>query len=197
MAVLCHTSTHAVEHLRRGLYFIQVWDRSPNPNGRHLTVWFHGNKRNAFRYLDQLLALLASFRGSGRTVPRFAPASAPASGVCEPQGRRSQPPAAYVAGGASGGAPATGGPRFALGHLVATPAALDLCREHGLDPLAYVRRHVCGDWGAVCAEDAAANERAVSRALRLLSVYDTPGGRLWVITEADRAATTVLLPSDY
>ena len=185
MAVLCHTPTHAVEHVRRGLYFIQVWDRCPNPTGRHLTVWYHGNKRNAFRYLDQLLALPASFRGSGARVPLFTPA--PASGVCEP-------PAAYAAGGASG---VTGGPRFALGHLVATPAALDLCREHGLDPLAYVRRHVRGDWGAVCAEDAAANERAVSRDLRLLSVYDTPGGRLWVITEADRSATTVLRPSDY
>ncbi len=191
MAVLCRTSTHAVEHLRRGLYFIQVWDRSPNPNGRHLTVWFHGNKRNAFRYLDQLLALPVSFRGSGRRVPGFASPGATSPAVCEPQGRRSQPPAAYAAGGASGG------PRFALGHLVATPAALDLCREHGLDPLAYVRRHVCGDWGTVCAEDAAANEHAVSRRLRLLSVYDTPGGRLWVITEADRSATTVLSPSDY
>src|SRR5690606_17044529 len=137
---------------------------------------FPGNKRNAFRYLDQLLALPDSFRGSGRRVPQFAPPSA----ACEP-------PAAYVAGGPSD----AGGPRFALGHVVATPAALDLCRAHGLDPLAYVRRHQRGDWGCVCRDDALANDLAADPACpaRLLSAYDTPGGRLWVITEADRSAT--------
>ena len=90
-------------------------------------------------------------------------------------------------------------PRFALGLLVATPGALALAREHGVDVLALLRRHRAGDWGAVCRDDALANDLALDPACpaRLLSAYDTPGGRLWVITEADRSATTVLLPNEY
>ena len=90
-------------------------------------------------------------------------------------------------------------PRFALGLLVATPGALALAREHGVDVLALLRRHRAGDWGAVGRDDALANDLALDPACpaRLLSAYDTPGGRLWVITEADRSATTVLLPSEY
>ena len=89
--------------------------------------------------------------------------------------------------------------RFPLGHLVATPAALDLCRRHGLDPIALARRHQRGDWGAVSEDDALANDLAADPACpaRLLSAYETPGGRVWIITEADRSATTVLLPADY
>ena len=186
MAQLCHTPTHAVDHVRRGLYLLRVWDRCPNPTGRHLVVWYHGNRRNAFRYLDQLLALPVSFRGSGERVP----ALAPASGVCEP-------PAAYRAGGASGDI--ANGPRVPLGRVVATRGALDLAREHGLDLLALLHRHQSGDWGDVCAADAQANDLAFDPALaaRLLSAYDTAAGRLWIITEADRSATTVLLPSEY
>ena len=88
-------------------------------------------------------------------------------------------------------------PRFALGLLVATPGAL--AREHGVDVPALLRRHRAGDWGAVGRDDALANDLALDPACpaRLLSAYDTPGGRLWVITEADRSATTVLLPSEY
>ena len=90
-------------------------------------------------------------------------------------------------------------PRFALGHLVATPGALDAARENGVDLLALVRRHGSGDWGDVCAADAQANDLALDpdTAARLLSAYDTAAGRLWIITEADRSATTVLLPSEY
>ncbi|MEM1043498.1 MAG: hypothetical protein AAGI91_12825 [Bacteroidota bacterium] len=90
-------------------------------------------------------------------------------------------------------------PRFALGLLVATPGALALAREHGVDVLALLRRHRSGDWGVVGRDDALANDLALDPACpaRLLSAYDTPGGRLWVITEADRSATTVLLPSEY
>jgi hypothetical protein len=90
-------------------------------------------------------------------------------------------------------------PRFALGLLVATPGALALAREHGVDVLALLRRHRSCDWGAVCDDDALANDLALDPACpaRLLSAYDTAGGRLWVITEADRSATTVLLPSEY
>lgn len=88
-------------------------------------------------------------------------------------------------------------PRFALGLLVATPGALALAREHGVDVLALLQRHRSGDWGQVGKNDALANDLALDLGARLLSAYDTPGGRLWVITEADRSATTVLLPSEY
>ena len=95
--------------------------------------------------------------------------------------------------------------RVPLGHLVATPGALDAAREHGVDILALVCRHASGDWGDVCAADAQANDLALDpagdgtspSAARLLSAYDTAAGRLWIITEADRSATTVLLPSEY
>ena len=69
MALVCRTPTHKVEHLRRGLYFIQVWDRCPNPNGRHLTCWFHGNRSRALARAAQLAALPPSFRGSGAPLP--------------------------------------------------------------------------------------------------------------------------------
>ena len=84
-----------------------------------------------------------------------------------------------------------------LGHVVATPGALDVVRAHGLDVLALVHRHARGDWGAVSDHDAQANDHAVAHGARVLSAYETVGGRLWVITEADRSATTVLLPSEY
>ena len=96
--------------------------------------------------------------------------------------------------------PATQTPRiarFPLGHVVATPGALDVVREHGLDILGLVHRHARGDWGTVSTHDARANEHAVARGARVLSAYETAGGRLWIITEADRSATTVLLPSEY
>ena len=89
-------------------------------------------------------------------------------------------------------------PRFALGLLVASPDALALARRHGVDVLALLRRHRVGDWGAVCRDDALASDLALYPACpaRLLSAYDTPGGQLWVITEVDRSATTLLLPSE-
>ena len=84
-----------------------------------------------------------------------------------------------------------------LGRTVATPGAIERARTHGADLTGLFRRHQSGDWGAVCAEDAQANERALASGARVLSVYDTPGGRIWIITEADRSATTALLPSEY
>ena len=87
--------------------------------------------------------------------------------------------------------------RFPLGHVVATPGALGLVRAHGLDVVGLLQRHRSGDWGDVCAEDADANERALDAGTRLLSAYDTPGGRLWILTEADQSSTRVLLPSEY
>ena len=94
--------------------------------------------------------------------------------------------------------PATPPLLFALGRLVATPAALDELQRAAADPVHYIARHATGDWGEVEAEDRAANDRAVRAGERILSAYRLPtGARLWVITEADRTATTLLLPSDY
>ena len=87
--------------------------------------------------------------------------------------------------------------RLPLGHVVATPGALDLVRAHGLDVVGLLHRHRAGDWGAVSDHDARANDHAVGSDSRVLSAYETRGGRLWIVTEADRSATTVLLPSEY
>ena len=86
---------------------------------------------------------------------------------------------------------------FPLGRLLATPGALAVARAHSLDLAALVARHQTGDWGDLGAGDRAANERALCTGARLLSCYDTPGGRLWVITDADRSATTILRPDEY
>lgn len=65
--------------------------------------------------------------------------------------------------------------------------------------MAYVSRHARGDWGDVCDEDKRLNDRARKDASRLLSAYTLMDGttRVWIITEADRSATTVLLPDEY
>lgn len=86
--------------------------------------------------------------------------------------------------------------RFPLGRIVATPAALAAV-SHDEITLA-LDRHVVGDWGDVCPEDREENEFSVDKHLRLLSVYHAKNGtKFWIITEADRSATTVLLPEDY
>ena len=88
--------------------------------------------------------------------------------------------------------------RFPLGRLLATPGALRACDEAGANPAHYLARHASGDWGDLSAEDRAANDRALLTGDRLLSAYRLPNGeRIWVITEADRSATTALLPQEY
>ncbi|NQU24002.1 MAG: hypothetical protein HQ567_22190 [Candidatus Nealsonbacteria bacterium] len=88
--------------------------------------------------------------------------------------------------------------KFQLGQTVATPAALEALEASGQEPDFFLDRHVQGDWGNVGDEDKAANEEALLNGERLLSVYTTLlGARLWVITEADRSATTILLPEEY
>jgi hypothetical protein len=85
--------------------------------------------------------------------------------------------------------------RFPLGQTVVTAHALDLLRP---DEIALgLARHVRGDWGNVCQEDAEANEDALRNGERLLSAYGEGERRFWIITEADRSITTVLLPEDY
>ena len=63
---------------------------------------------------------------------------------------------------------------------------------------AALRRHASGDWGDVCTDDLQSNQDALQNGLRLLSVYwSSEGIRFWIITEADRSATTILLPDEY
>lgn len=87
---------------------------------------------------------------------------------------------------------------FPLGQVVATPAALEVLRQcNGVSITELVERHVTGDWGNVSEDDAAGNDDAVKYGERIHSVYCYGGQDLWVITEADRSVTTLLLPEDY
>ncbi len=91
-----------------------------------------------------------------------------------------------------------GGPLFPLGRTVATPGVLGALALAGVMPQALLDRHARGDWGELDEEDRRANGQALSTGGRLLSAYALPDGvRVWVITEADRSATTLLLPEDY
>ena len=86
--------------------------------------------------------------------------------------------------------------RFNLGREVITTGAQSALPQD--DVIAAISRHASGDWGNVCAEDAAQNDWALAHGARLISAYESRGGiAFWVITEADRSATTVLLPSEY
>ena len=88
--------------------------------------------------------------------------------------------------------------KFPLGQLVATPGALQALTESGQSPADFLDRHVVGDWGSVNAEDKRLNDEAISDGGRLLSGYRTLlNVRLWIITEADRSSTCVLLPEEY
>jgi hypothetical protein len=85
--------------------------------------------------------------------------------------------------------------RVPLGRLLITPAALAVLPMDAA--AAAVVRHARGDWGDLAAHDWAVNEAAAVDGDRLLSAYTAEGVRFWIITEADRSVTTVLLPSDY
>jgi hypothetical protein len=84
-----------------------------------------------------------------------------------------------------------------LGRVVATPGALKLLTEKGEHPSELLARHATGDWGDLCAFDRRQNESALREGYRVFSSYKVPAGRVWIITEADRAVTTILLPEDY
>ena len=88
--------------------------------------------------------------------------------------------------------------RFSPGRVVATPAALALLGDCGKAPSEYLHRHLSGDWGDLDAHDRRENERALKTGARLFSSYAVgPENKLWIITEADRSSTTILLPRDY
>ena len=89
-------------------------------------------------------------------------------------------------------------PRFSLGKVVATPGALEALEQSGQSAFEFISRHSAGDWGIVDSEDKAANDQSLIDGSRILSAYRTSKGeKLWVITEADRSATTILLPEEY
>jgi len=109
-------------------------------------------------------------------------------------------------------------PRFALGRVVATPGALALIHATNSNPFVLLAKHVIGDWGEIDPEDVVTNEDALEHGLRVLSVYRLPlqaavekgaapaqpsqeaddhDNRIWLITEADRSVTTLLLPEEY
>ena len=79
-----------------------------------------------------------------------------------------------------------------------------LVEQHGLSIQTYLQRHQCGDWGTVGKDDAAENELSLKEGYRLLSAYEVPTNdednktvKIWIITEADRSVTTILLPEEY
>ncbi len=89
-------------------------------------------------------------------------------------------------------------PLFELGTVYGTPGAVEQLEKRGIPPEAYIARHVTGDWGDLDEGDRAENEFAVTRELRLLSAYQIDEHfTLWIITEADRSATTLLRPDEY
>jgi hypothetical protein len=91
-----------------------------------------------------------------------------------------------------------GSPRFALGRLVATLGALRAFGATGENPIDYIVRHTNLDPGALGADDQLQNLRAVREGMRVFSAYELRDGtRIWIITEADRSVTTILLPEEY
>jgi hypothetical protein len=88
---------------------------------------------------------------------------------------------------------------FHAGQIVATPAALALLEQANKTPVEFLSRHLRGDWGDdLCQDDKTENELSLKEGFRLLSSYNvTDGKKLWIITEADRSVTTLLLPSEY
>ncbi len=89
-------------------------------------------------------------------------------------------------------------PLFSAGQIVATPGALALLNEGKRTPQEFLSRHLRGDWGDLCQDDIAENELSLKEGFRLLSSYRvTDSETLWIITEADRSVTTLLLPGEY
>lgn len=89
-------------------------------------------------------------------------------------------------------------PRFPLGMVTGTHGAMELLQGDMELTAMLIARHASGDCGDMCAEDKAINADAIRHGARVMSSYDLiGGGKLWIITEADRSSTTLLLPSEY
>lgn len=90
--------------------------------------------------------------------------------------------------------------RFELGRLVVTRGiedGIDEDLKFRREVMASISRHSCGDWGDICEDDKRENDYALLEDERLLSVYETSKGKIWIITERDRSVTTVLFPCEY
>ena len=89
-------------------------------------------------------------------------------------------------------------PKFPLGEVVFTPGAFRALVKSGQDAWEFLNRHASGDWGDVDEEDRRENERSLTDGCRLLSAYTlSTGTKIWIITEADRSSTCILLPEEY
>jgi hypothetical protein len=88
-------------------------------------------------------------------------------------------------------------PLFVLGRTVATPAARERLNELNYSPLDLLRRHMSGDWAEMDSDDQQANRDAITHGNRVFSAYIVEKTKFWVITEANRSMTTILLPSEY
>jgi hypothetical protein len=87
---------------------------------------------------------------------------------------------------------------FKLGQIVSTPGALNALTEANQTPLEFLARHAAKDWGDVSEEDAHENDLSVRESFRVLSAYRLrTGGKIWIITEADRSSTCILTPEEY
>jgi nucleoid-associated protein YgaU len=87
---------------------------------------------------------------------------------------------------------------FPLGQIAATPGALETLARANQTPGEFLLRHISGDWGDMDAQDLAENMYSLKHGFRVMSSYRTKSGdTLWLITEADRASTTLLLPEEY
>ena len=88
---------------------------------------------------------------------------------------------------------------FKLGQVVATPGAVRAMQENGVEALSLLSRHANGHWGCVTEEDQLENQRSVEEGYRVMSSYllNDRGDKVWVITEADRSSTCLLLPDEY
>jgi hypothetical protein len=88
--------------------------------------------------------------------------------------------------------------RFQLGRLFMTPGAIEALEDAGQSPDEFISRHARLEQGELCDADQKENLFSVNKHLRIFSSFRTAQGmKLWVITEADRSATTILLPSEY
>ncbi|PLZ03035.1 hypothetical protein CY652_06900 [Burkholderia sp. WAC0059] len=89
-------------------------------------------------------------------------------------------------------------PLFPLGRTVTTPGARELMHRTGVHPFQLLLRHQAGDWGTLDAADCAANDRAVVEGAQILSAYELGENRekMWVISDADRSSTVILLPGE-
>lgn len=85
-----------------------------------------------------------------------------------------------------------------MGRILATPGALRALAASSEQAATFLRRHECGDWGGLNSEDWELNERSLKDGSRILSAYKLESGeRIWIVTEADRSSTTILLPDEY